>query len=116
MSCQLRDTKYRPMDRALQNYMLAPLATVISMSQKVVFTGPICDSQQISFLKKRMGPTLISPNAIHWHALEECIVAKDVADAALEHDDLELVVQYYRMIASRLMSTKFGPLNNPREK
>jgi hypothetical protein len=116
MSCQLRDTKYRPMDRALQNYMLAPLATVISMSQKVMFTGSICDSQQISFLKKRMGPTLISPNAIQWHTLAECIVAKEVADAALEHEDLELVVQYYRMIASRSMSTKFGPLVNPHEK
>jgi hypothetical protein len=115
MRCQLRDTKYRTMDRALQNDMLAPLATVIGLSQKVVFTGAICDSQQIDFLKRRMGPSLVCMHAVQWHAFEECAIAKEVADAALEHDDLELVVQYYRMIV-RMLSTKLGGLTGRENK
>jgi hypothetical protein len=113
--CQLRDTKYRVMNRELQNSMLAPLATVIGKSQKVSFTGPICDSQQTEHLKKRMGPSLACQNAVQWHTFEECEVAKEVADAAVEHDELELVVQFYRIIVS-MLSIKFGTLTNSGER
>lgn len=113
--CQLRDTKYRAMNRELQNYMLAPFATVIGKSQKVTFTGPICDSQQVECLKKRMGPSLACQNAVQWHTFEECEVAKEVADAAVEHDELELVVQFYRSIFT-MLSIKFGTLTNSGER
>jgi hypothetical protein len=88
MRCQLRNTRYRSISRELQNYMLAPLATIIGKSQKMSSTGPICDYQQIAYLKKRMGPSLVCQNAVQWHSFEQCEVLKDVADAAVGHDSL----------------------------
>lgn len=107
MRCQLRNTRHRSISRVSQNYMLAPLAAIIGKSQMVTFTGPVCYYQQIAYLKKRMGPSLVCQNAVQWHSFEQCEVVKEVADAAVKHDELELVVQLYRIVAG-ILSIKFA--------
>lgn len=107
MRCQLRNTRYRSISRVSQSYMLAPLAAIIGKSQMVTFTGPVCYYQQIAYLKKRMGPSLVCQNAVQWHSFEQCEVVKEVTDAAVKHDELELVVQLYRIIAG-ILSIKFA--------
>jgi hypothetical protein len=112
--CQLRDTRYRQMDRALQNYLLAPLASVVGMSQKVSFTGTICDPQQTEHLKRVMGPTLVCLNALFWFMYEESELAKEVADATVEHDDLDFVVYLYRVMSNRLSKRLFSIIGSSR--
>lgn len=101
MMCQLRDTKYGSMTRTLQDYLLSPLASVISMSQKVSFIGDICNQEQVEYLKRVMGPSLVCQNAILWFIYEECELAKEVTDETLEHDDLGFTIHLYRSILSR---------------
>lgn len=107
IKCQLRDTKYRKMDRALQNHMLARLASIKGKSQKVRFTGAICNFQQVEHLKKVMGPSLLCQNAVYWSVYEECELAKEVADAAVAYDETEYVVHLYRTL-SHVMWNKLG--------
>ncbi|KAM0695990.1 hypothetical protein Q7P36_004473 [Cladosporium allicinum] len=102
LKCQLRNTRYHTMDRALQNYLLAPLDSIIRMSKRVSFTGVISDPEQTAYLKQVMGPSLVCQDALFWSAYRECVLAKDAADAAVDYDELDFSVQLYRKIASRL--------------
>jgi hypothetical protein len=101
MICQLRDTRYRSMNRTLQDYLLSPLASVISMSQEVSFGGAVCNKEQVEHLRRVMGPSLVCQNAIFWSIYEECKLAKEVADATVEHDDLGFTIRLYRAILSK---------------
>jgi hypothetical protein len=101
--CQLRDTRYRAMDARLQNSLLAPLASILGMSKKVSFTGKICDPKQTAHLKQVMGPSLICQDAQYWLKFDQCVLAKEVADAAVEYDQLDFSVHLYSKIANRLV-------------
>jgi hypothetical protein len=102
LKCQLRDTRYRAMNRDLQHDLLAPLASIIGMSKKVSFTGTICDPQQTAHLKNLMGPSLVCQDALWWSTYKDCVLAKEVADVAAEYDELELTVHLYSEIVRRL--------------
>jgi hypothetical protein len=97
------------MDRKLQDHLLAPLASIVRMGQKVSFIGDVCNSQQIECLKKVMGPRLICANALFWSARVECEQAKEVADATVEHDELDFLLDMYMSLINRL-STRMGAL------
>ena len=71
LKCQLRDTRYRAMDRNLQNSLLTPLASIISMGKKVSFTGEICDPEQTAHLKQLMGPSLVCQDALWWSVYKD---------------------------------------------
>jgi len=114
MKCQLRDTRYRPMDRDLQDCLLAPLASIIRMGQRVSFTGPICNTQQVAHLKKVMGPTLLCQSALSWSQYKECELAKEVADATVGLDELEFVVNLYRLVVTKLAIMMQGIDGNER--
>lgn len=114
MKFQLRDTRHRKMNHTLQDDLLSPLASVVDMGQKVSFTGAVCDSKQAEHLRKMMGPSVVCVNAMYWSAYKECAMAKDVADAALEHEDFEFVVCLYRHISRRL-AKKLGVMRGHRE-
>lgn len=93
--CELRDTKYRSIDCSTQHKLLAPLASIIRPSQRVTFTGSICDAKEIAQLELVMGPTTMCVNA-YWVAFADSLVkAKHIADAALEYDRLDFVLHLY---------------------
>lgn len=95
MKLELRDTHYRNMTAALQRDLLTPLSGVISPSQRVVFTGSICDTFQTEGLKRMMGPSLVCWTAVAWSYFEKIIMAKDISHAALEHDSPAFVLFQY---------------------
>ena len=94
---ELRDTDYRTMSAALQRDLLTPLVNIAAPSQRVVFTGNICDTLQTEGLKRTMWPTLFCWTAFIWSYSEKLMMAKHIADAALEseHDSPAFVLLYY---------------------
>jgi hypothetical protein len=95
LKCDFRGTKYPSMSALPQQKIVRSLASIISPSQRVVFTGNISDIAQIEDTKRIMSPTLVYPTAIWWSALGNLIMVKDVADASIEHDDLRFVILQY---------------------
>lgn len=96
--CDLRATKYRSMDNELQHRLLAPLASIISPSQRVVFTGKICNSKETEHLKQLMGPSVACAEASLFLELETCMMAKEIADSRHERDELSFVLLLYTMV------------------
>ena len=47
-------------------------------------------------MKQVMSPTLVCYSAFKWAFLEALSLAKDVADAAVPHDDIKFVMNLYR--------------------
>lgn len=94
---ELRDTTYRTMSAELQRNLLTPLANVVAPSQRVIFTGSICDTLQTESLKRSMGPTLFCWTAFIWTHFQKLMTAKHTADAALEsqHDNPAFVLFQY---------------------
>lgn len=89
--CELRDTKHRPMSLARQHEMLAPMALILAPSQQVSFTGDIRDYQHTDHLRNVMSPSFICTHAQRWAMFEILTLAKDIAAAAAEHDDVDYV-------------------------
>ena len=102
--CDLRETKFRPMDERLQHRLLTPFASIISSSQRTVFKGAICNPQEIEHLKQVMSPTIFCAEASLLWELETCMLAKEVADAARHHDSLEYVMAL-QILTYRRLST-----------
>jgi hypothetical protein len=111
LKCQLRETPYRAMEGTLQNLLLAPFASIISISKKVSFTGEIRDPEQTAHLKQLMGPSLVCQDALHWALYKECVLAKELADATMEDDQLDFTIHLYSKIVYRL-SARLDTLTN----
>jgi hypothetical protein len=95
LRCEIRDTVYRAIDDALQHKLLAPLAAIVAASQRVVFTGKICNLQEVESLRRRMSPGTMCQTAYYWACFEGIVKAKESVDAALEHDHLDFVLAMY---------------------
>jgi hypothetical protein len=107
--CELRDTDYRLMDSSTQHQLLAPFASIVGPSQRVTFTGSICDQSQITYLKQIMGPST-SCHVARWASLiENFSRAKQIADATLEIDDLNFVLKLYKWIADAIVCLLIKP-------
>jgi hypothetical protein len=98
LKCELRDTRYRAVDAALQYSLLAPLAVIIAPSQRVVFTGKICNPKEAESLKRTMSPTMVCQTALRWAYFERLTRAKELADAALDHDKIDFVLAFYMAV------------------
>ena len=98
LKCEFRSTRYLSMDIVLQQRILGSLAVIISPSQRVVFTGNILDEAQTKATERIMSPTLTYLAAKWWSTLGCLILAKDVADACIEHDDICMVILQYTRI------------------
>ena len=107
--CELRETKYRSMDEELQNRLLAPLATVTSLSQRVVFQGAIRNRQKLAHLKQLMAPSVESTEAYFTWELGACIMALGVATSAIEHDELAFVLGLQSLVYHRLKTVMDRP-------
>jgi hypothetical protein len=101
--CELRDTKYRKIDSATQHRMLAPMVAILAPSQRVQFTGNICDFAQIEQLKQTMSPSLICLPAYKWALFQTLSQAKDVANAAAQHDDVRFVLEMHKNIVDAIL-------------
>jgi hypothetical protein len=107
--CELRDTEYRLMDSPTQHRILAPFASVIGPSQRVTFTGRICDQTEIAHLRRIMGPST-SCHLARWASLiENFSRAKRLAEDALKTDDLAYVLCLYKWITDAIVSLVFQP-------
>ena len=100
--CELRETKYRSMDEMLQNRLLTPLATVTSLSKRVVFQGAIPNRQKLAHLKQLMGSSVESTEGYFMWELGACIMALDVASSAIGHDELVFVLGLQCLVYYRL--------------
>lgn len=105
LKCDLRNSTYRSMSVTLQQSLLTPLAPIMAPCQQVIFTGEICDMTQTEHLKRAMAPTLLCRTAIFWTHFKAVIMAKELADAAFEHDGLRFVLAQYLSLEE--MSTTF---------
>lgn len=100
--CELRNTRYRQIDAATQRQLLAPMARILAPSQRVSFKGIVCDLQEVERLKETMSPTLNCFQASKWAFFEGSSLAKDLADTAVSHDDIDFVLSLYHLIAVTL--------------
>ena len=100
--CELRCTRYREIDAATQRQILAPMARILAPSQNVSFRGIVCDFRGVEHLKRVMSPTLNCATAFQWAIFEALSLAKDVADAAVPHDDIRFVMNLYHTVARTL--------------
>ena len=107
--CELRETKYRSMDEGLQNRLLTPLATVTSLSQRVVFQGAIRNRKKLAHLKQLMAPSVESTEAYFTWEVGACIMALDVANSAIEHDELVFVLGLQCLVYHRLETVMHQP-------
>lgn len=103
-TCELRDSKHRPMDHETQHQMLAPMASILCPSQRVCFTGKVCDLEQVEHLAKVMSPSLCCLEAREWSFFQSLSLAKSAADAAAQHDDTRFVVDLYTAVVCTLES------------
>jgi hypothetical protein len=101
--CDLRDTKYRLMDSSTQCRLLATFASVIGPSQRVTFTGQICDETQTAHLARIMGPSTSCQVARWFNLLETFPRAKTLADEAFEKDNLGFVLTLYTRIVDAVL-------------
>jgi hypothetical protein len=99
--CDLRTTKYRSMDRILQHSLLAPLASMTCVGQRVVFTGAICNAHEVAHLKQLMSPSLVCNEAIFLSDVQNLMRLKDIANSYVGQDELGFVVIIYEFIAHR---------------
>jgi hypothetical protein len=83
LKCELRDTEYRLMDASTRRRLLAPFVSVIGASQRLIFTGRICDETQIAHLRRIMSPSTSCLVARWYHLMEYFSQAKEIADNAL---------------------------------
>ena len=114
--CELRDTVYRQIDAATQRQILAPMAGILAPSQRVCFKGIVCDFQEVQQLKQTMSPTLNCLHAFKWACFEALSLAKDVADAAVAHDDIAFVMHLYHWVAIILGVSNFTSPEAQRER
>lgn len=75
------------------------MAQILAPSQRVSFKDTVCDSREVQLLKQTMSPTLNCFPAYKWAIFRALSLAKDMADAALSHDDLKLVMSLYAIAA-----------------
>lgn len=87
--------------------MLAPMSRILAPSQRVTIKGTVCDFEEIELLKLSMSPTLNCVPAFKWRFVEALSLAKDVADAAVLHDDIKFVMTLYHKIALALRDFTF---------
>jgi hypothetical protein len=90
--CDFRKTRYRSMDALLQRRLLTPVASIISPSQRTVFTGTVINPQEIEHLKQLMSPAVFCAEASFLWNLETCMLAKDIANSARHHNSLGFVL------------------------
>jgi hypothetical protein len=96
--CEFKDTKYRSMDSPTQHDILGPISSIISPSQRVVFTGSIHNIEEVELARRIMSPTLLCSRAHWWSDIQNLTVVKTIADASIEHDDPSLVLHQYTII------------------
>lgn len=99
LKCELRDTKYRKIDAATQRQIFTPMARILAPSQRVSFSGSICDARQVEHSKQVMSPGLVCLPAYSWAFFEALSLAKDVADAAVRYDDIEFAMHLLIMVS-----------------
>jgi hypothetical protein len=97
---ELRDTEYRLMDASTQHRLLAPFDSVIGPSQRVIFTGKICDEAETTRLRRIMGPSASCSIARWCSLIDNFSRVKDLADDALKTDDFAFVLHLYRQITA----------------
>lgn len=102
LKCELRDTRYRSIDPALQHKLLVPLTSIVGPGQRVTFTGKICKPQEVQQLKRIMSPSLVCLTTLCWRSLETLMMGKDIGDACYEHEDLDYVLPLYTTISMNL--------------
>lgn len=100
--CDLRNTKHRPMDETFQHRLLTPLASMSCINQRVMIRGAVCNPSEVDHLKQLMSPSLICTEATVLHELQTLVIAKDIANAAVGHDELAFVLHLYEHIAGYL--------------
>lgn len=91
----LRETKFRTMDRSLQSQLLAPFSGAPSHSPKISFTGSIRDLQETIRIQKTIGSSLVCTDAMSWTLPELRAAIHDVAYDALQYDDEQLALALY---------------------
>jgi hypothetical protein len=92
LKCELRDTEYRLMDPSTQYQLLAPFASFIGRSQRVTFSGKICDDTETAHLKRILGPSTSCQFARWYTVLENISMLKGHADDSVKKDDLIFVI------------------------
>jgi hypothetical protein len=102
LKCELRDTEYRLMDPSTQ-YQLAPFASFIGRSQRVTFSGKICDDTETAHLKRILGPSTSCQFARWYTVLENISMLKGHADDAVKKDDLIFVILSYKRILEHII-------------
>lgn len=74
------------------------MSSILAPSQRVHITAKICDSNQVEHLRDVMSPSLLHLGAYKWAKFEATSLAKDLADAAAQHDEIEFVMHFYIII------------------
>lgn len=105
--CELRDNDHRAMDLTTQHEIRTPMASILAPSQRVRFTGNICDSQQIEHLSRVMSPSLVCLAASKWALFQVLVQAKTIAEIASENDDIGFVQSLHLSIAQRSSKATF---------
>lgn len=100
MEIQLRDTRFRAVDAALQRDMLDAVSTISCCSMRVTLSGAVRieDAAYISRVKDLMGPTLLSRHAAGWADFESLREAKDLADGIARLGELQEAALSYEYI------------------
>lgn len=86
------------MDVALQHKLLAPLASTACAGQRIIIKGDICNAREVEQLKQLMSPTLVWIQFRLFSELSTMMIAKDIADACVEHDELGFVLELYELV------------------
>jgi len=113
--CELRNTKHRQINAAVQRQLLAPMARILCPSQRVTFKGIVCDIPQVERLKQIMSPSLDCGPAFKWAFFEAMSMAKDVADGAVPYDDIKFVMNLYHTLSLTLLVSTYDDAKWPRK-
>lgn len=114
--CELRNTQYRKIGVATQRQILAPMHQILAPSQRVYFKGTLDNIQEVELLKQTMSPTLSCFPAYKWAFFKALSLAKDMADAAVPHDDIKFVMSLYHITAMTLAVCTFTHSAAPRQR
>ena len=112
---ELRSTKHRKIDSALQHSLLGPLRGLVSDAQRVTMSGAIADTANIETTRSLMSPSLIWTEAKKWAVHSAVTGFKADIDALVTHNRYELAAESYvwllPFVNSVLLSTFFPTVN-----
>lgn len=100
----LHSTKYKPMNRQHQTFLLAPFRSVIGASMRVVIDGDVVDTAQSESVKKRMSQSLTCVHAEYWACFEKFEKWKTTADSTALGGELDLAIRMYKHLQAAIAS------------